>query len=223
MLRRFIVALLFAVAPFAASAEDCNAPGSTEAKPLAFAVTDADSAQALSNAIVIGMTQELRYHHLNLKAGDPRCEAASVAIGSSRFVLRANDTNVAARTIGDHAEAYLVATLRPAAANRLVSGYLVSRAAGGSSMTRVDPSEVIYMLAGRTDDRHVLSIFGFYDAIPDTPRLAQMLCQAAIGSLPVAAHFETKTGGVTFDDVSAIASFAGRPFTSGPCTVGPAP
>lgn len=222
MLRRLILAAFFAAAPTAAAAEDCNAPGSAAAQPLALTATDADSAQALSNAIVIGMTHEMRYHHLGLKPDDPRCAAATVSIGTSSFVLRANDTSVAPRTIGDHAEAFLAVTLRPPAANRLVSGFLVSRAAGGSSMTRVDPADVIYMLAGRTADRHIWSVFGFIDAIPDTARVAQMLCQAAIGSLPVAAHFDTKSGGVTFDDPSALASFVDRRFT-GPCTVGPAP
>ncbi|HXC56103.1 MAG TPA: hypothetical protein VNU97_12470 [Rhizomicrobium sp.] len=222
-IRYFVLALLFAPLPLAAAAEDCGTAGSTAAKPLSFAVTDANSGQALSMTIIVGMTREMKNHHLGLKVDDPRCAAASVSIGTLRFVVRADDMSAWPRTAGENFEAILATTLRPAAASRLVSGFVVSRTAGAPSLTRVDPADVVYMLAGRTADRHVWSIYGFYDAIPDTPRLARMMCQAAVGSLPAAAQFETETQGVTFADVSALSSFADRGGTPGPCSVGPPP
>lgn len=219
-LRHLIVAIVLASVPFGAAAETCDT-GSSAAKPLALTISDADSGQALAMSIIIGMTHEMKNHHLGLKVGDPRCEAASIAMGTTRFALRADNTSAWPRVAGDNYQAILATTLKPAGASRLITGWYVSRTAGASSNSRVDPAQVIYMLAGRTSDRHVWAIYGFYDGIPDTTKLAQMMCQAAIGSLPVAARFEAKFQNVTFDDVSALASFADRDPATGPCTVGP--
>lgn len=221
VLRHLFLATAFALAPFTAHAGECSAGGLAAAKPVAFAVTDVDTAQALSMTVIVGMTHEMKNHHLGLKLADPRCPEISVAIGSRRYVVLANDTSAWPRIAGENYDAILVATLRPEAAARLVRGVTSARSAGGPALTRVAAADVIYMLAGRAADRDHWSVFGFYDAIPDTPRLAQAMCQAALGSLPVVATYDNKTQGVSFVDLTALAGFSGGR-ADGPCTLAPA-
>jgi hypothetical protein len=212
--------MIVACIPFTAAADVCTASGSVAAKPLSFVVNDRASGLAMGNSVIVGMVGEMRYHVKGLKPEAPNCAVASVSIGSLRYVLRADDTSVWPRTAGEGNQVVLAVTLRPKAAMKLGSGIFVSSVAGGPSLIKVPESDLIYVLAAHPQGSDIWSIFGFYDAIPDTPRLAQAMCQAAIGSLPVAAHYNAKTHEVSFEDASAFASFAGG-HANGPCSVGP--
>ncbi|HJW40542.1 MAG TPA: hypothetical protein VJ476_04845 [Rhizomicrobium sp.] len=213
---------------FGAGAHAACDSGTPDAKAVAYTVADEDSGRALGFSIRMAYLGEIRRYDKHLTTRVPACNAATFAIGSLHYTLHADDGSVWPRsaTGANRSDPHVVlmATPKPDVAMHVLRATTVSMAAGGGiTYIKLKPEDIVYVLVAGPGDDKPWSVYGMFDRIPDTPRLAQLMCQAVIGSLPVAAEFRMTDTTVTFKDVSALAAMADRGHDGGPCTVQLAP
>jgi hypothetical protein len=220
----------FSAAAFAAgllglcpAAQACDS-GSPDAKAVAYAMTDEDSGRALGFSIRMAYLGDIRRYDKHLNTKVPACTAASFSIGSLHYKLNADDGSVWPRLAAgaNHSDPHVVlmATPRPDVAMHVLRATTVSMAAGGGiTYIKLKPEDIVYVLVAGPGDDKPWSVYGIFDRIPDTGRLAQLMCEAAIGSLPAAAEFRMTDTTVTFKDLTALTAMADRDRDGGPCTV----
>ena len=184
--------------PLAANAETCNTAAATpDARTLSYSLTEGGSA-AVPNAVLYGFDRQAVTYFPDLRPDDAKCRAASLTVGGAPFALLGDDGSVVPRrtSVGapGHRNAYLVATLKPEAASRISRLLGESVARGHPEIPRAERSELVYMLAAGSGAESEWDVYGFFDAIPDTPRLAQAMCAAIQGKLPpfLVQNIETK-------------------------------
>ncbi len=207
VLRSLALALaLLAASP--AVAQTCNAAASSpDAKTLSYTLTG-NGGIAVANAVLYGFDRQAVTYFPDLSDEDAHCRAATLTIGGVAYAIFADDSRVVPRrtSLGkpNQRNAYLVATLRPEAADRVSHALGDSVARGHPEIPHAEKSDLIYMLAAGSGAQAEWDVYGFYDAIPDAPRLAQAMCAAIQGKLrPFLVHnVETK-------DARALANSTG--------------
>ncbi len=226
-MRSALVQMAFAAVALlvpAAARAACD-QGLADAKGIAFTVGNMAAGEALAQSILDGFTGEAYLHSEGLRLDAPECAAATFSIGPLQQNVYADDSQIWPRSSTGHGGpgATLMATLRPETAAKAQKVSRIAIAAGGVAFVKVSREDLIYMLAVEGGPNGKWSVYCFYDHIPDTPRLAQVMCQAILGSLPVAAVYDPHDESVTFKDLSALAAFGDVGTNGGPCAVGPAP
>jgi len=224
MVRLPIAVVLFCLVGLAANAApDCDS-GTADAKAIVFAANDDASQAALQLTITDAFDHVAMIYIRGMRFDDPQCLAATFSMGGLNYRIAADDNSVTPRrTLAGGPDGgrnvFLFATLRPEAAVQAFRVSKVNGAGGIIAFAQVHRSDLIYVLAASPNREARWEIFGFYDKIPDTGRLAQAMCEAVLGSLPVIATFRTGDKEVELKGVS-VASALSDIDANGPCTVG---
>jgi hypothetical protein len=198
--------------------------GTADAKALAFDATTPDSAADFSAVVSVGAQGlGMLTNGVGFKPDEPACAIGVFSIGTLQYMVYGDDgSTFARRAHGNGAEAYLLITVTPHDAHAFMRALQkVSHDAALMTLSGVRARDIVYMLA--THQGGSWTVYGFYDKIPDTPRLAQAMCQAVLGSLPPIATYRESDQSVALKmiDQQAALDFVGR--NGGACTVGPAP
>ena len=225
MTRVPVAVFLFCLVASAAKAAPACDSGAADAKAIVFAANDDASQAALQLTIADAFDRVAMIYVRAMRFDDPECLAASFSIGGLDYRIAADDNSVTPRrTLAGGPDGgrnvFLFATLRPEAAVQAFRVSRVNGAGGFIAFAQIHRSDLIYVLAASPNREARWEIFGFYDKIPDTGRLAQAMCEAVLGSLPVIATFRTADKDVELKGISAASALSDID-TNGPCKVGP--
>jgi hypothetical protein len=219
-MRIYTAAAVVTAALWTCSAHAACDGGNVDAEAIPYVIADKGAAEGFGESIRMAFTEWAYLHVKGLTLGQPACAAATFSIGALHYTLYADDNAVfARRAAGTAGGAYLIATLAPETAAKASRVLSVSMGAGGLTFIKVNRKDLVYVLVASSGSKQPWSVFGLFDNIPDTPRLAQLMCQAALGSLPVAATYDPSDKTVTLKDLSALPALADVGRAGGPCTV----
>lgn len=199
MLRLATAMVLFAIFPFAAAAEEsCNTAASTPgAKVLIYGLGADAAGDATGGSILYGFDRQALTYFPDLHGDDAACRIASLTVGGVAYYIAGDDASVVPRRtrLGqkNHRNAYLVATLKPDTVVRISHQLGESGARVVPQLPPVEKAELVYLLVAGSGDEAEWQVYGFYDAIPDTPRLALAMCAAILGKLPVVTVYNRET------------------------------
>jgi hypothetical protein len=227
-MRHLLSATILAATAIGISPAAACDSGSRDAQAFTYLVMDKDSAREIGASIRAAFAHNVRKYQRSLEPDPAACAAATFSIGSLHYTMYSDDGKLWPRRASGSASTdstvYLMTTLSPPIALAdSMAATLTPIDGGGGTYHKAISSELIYVLVAGAGSDKPWSVYGMFDRIPDTERLAQLMCQAAIGSLPVGAIYDPSDRSVTLKDPSVFVSFADRGGDGGPCTVAPTP
>ena len=223
-----LIALVFGAlltTPVVAADGDCNAAASSsDATVLSFDLTKGGAGPAVALSIVNAFKLAMANATSGLKAEEASCNLAGLKIGDRDFIVAADDGSATPRrtrySVHGLRNAYLAVTIKPGVVQHLADLVKSGAMDEHTALTRVGKSDIVYMLAAGSNTEDDWDVYGFYDKIPDMPRLARALCAAVRSDMPSIAVFDRKALTTQFTQYTTGMGLSGlKPDDS--CVLGP--
>lgn len=203
----------------------CNAAAATsDAVVLSYDLRKDGSGPAVALSIVNAFKLAMANDTSGLKAEEASCNVAGLRIADRDFIVAADDGSATPRRtrFSEHGlrNAYLAVTIKPEIVQHLADLVKSGAMDEKTALTRVGKSDIVYMLAAGSNQEDNWDIYGFYDKIPDMPRLARALCAAVREDMPSIAVFDRKALATQFTQYTTGTGLSGlKPDDS--CVLGP--